>query len=540
MTEERESEPGTDDDSPTMKRGGRPAGQPDAGQRSSGERPAAALGREGGPAVARRLLPLVLLAAGYTAYFWSDPIGGDAWSPFGGTPVSGDSGSYLEPGSEAGAGYPLFLDLVAALFGTPAAAPRVQLVLAAAAILFLGAAVSVAWAAPRLAFGLTAALFAASAVPRFHAYLLSEALFVPLLGAMLGGLVLAARRLSWPPVAFAASMCGLAIAARPAGAVLLPVWPLAAWLLWRASAGQRGRLAAAALLPLALPFLLEARAWARAEGDLVGQHLFAKALLIPSEPPPSGDAAVDAVFAAAREATAPLRKMVSAAPDPALRSVLLRRSERTAQHLRYLGLEEQVGALAEVRGTGAGPLVGAPGRSALLAAPTEWAANAATHFFALFAHPTIHTESFAREFAARTADPGVAGAYPGSRIEAPLPRTHRLRPLFVGLARVLGGAVFLVSAAALLLAAGKRLFRPAEVVEPPLVAAALAALSVLSYYLAVSILNFATIRYAAALWGAAILCGFAILCFLLPRIVGAARGGTGRPPSPPPGPDRSR
>lgn len=518
-----------------MKRGARPAGQPDAPGRSEGRSVGARR-----PAGLRRLLPPALLAAGYLAYFWSDPIGGDAWSPFGATMVSGDSGSYLEPGSEAGAGYPLFLDLVAAVFGSAEAAPRVQLVLAAAALLFLGAAVSAAWAAPRLAFGLTAALFAASAVPRFHAYLLSEALFVPLLGVMLGALVLAARRLSWPPVALAATMCGLAIAARPAGAVLLPVWPFSAWLLWRASAGQRGRLAAAALLPLAFPFLLEARAWARAEGDLVGEHLFAKALLIPSEPPPSGDAAVDALFVAAREATAPLRAMVSAAPDPALRSVLLRRAERTAQHLRYLGLEERVGALAEARGAGAGALVGARGRSALLSAPTEWAANAATHFFALFTHPTIHTESFAREFAARAAGPGVAGAYPGSRIEAALPRTHRLRPLSVALNRALGGAVFLVSAAALLLAAGQRLFRPTGAVEPSLVAAAVAALAVLSYYLAISIFNFATIRYAAALWVAAILCGFATLHFLLPRIVSAARGGPGRRRSSSEGPGRSR
>lgn len=513
-----------------MKGGGRPARPPDARKRS-GERPLAG----GGRLLRRGLPPLVLLAAGYLAYFWSEPVGGGAWSPFGRTMLSADSGSYLDPGAVAGAGYPLFLELVAAVFGGIEAAPRVQLVLAAAAILFLGAAVSAAWGAPRFAFGLTATLFAASAVSRFHAYLLSEALFVPLLGAMLGGMVLAARRLSWPSVAFAASMCGLAIAARPAGAALLPVWPLFAWLLWRPSAGRRGRLAAAALLPLALPFLLESRAWARAGGDIVGGHLFAKALLVPSEPPPSGDAARDAVFAEAREATALMRKMVAAAPGPGLRAVLLRRSERAAQHLHQLGLEKRFGALAEARGADSGALAGAMGRSALLAAPGAWAANAATHFFALFTHPTIHTESFAREFAARTAEPAAARFFPGMQFDAPLPGTHRLGPFLVGGNRALGGAVFLVSVAALLLAAGRRLFRPAAAVEPTLVTAAAAALSVLSHHLAVSITNFATIRYSAALWTAAILCAFATLRFLWPRLVTAARGLAGRRRSSPDG-----
>lgn len=510
-------------DSLPMKRGGRPARPPDAPKRS-GERP---LSGRAGP-LRRGLLPLTLLAGGYLAYFWSEPVGGGAWSPFGRTMVSADSGSYLEPGAGAGAGYPLFLELVAAVFGSAEAAPRVQLVLAAAALLFLGAAVSAAWGAPRFAFGLTAALYAASAVSRFHAYLLSEALFVPLVAAMLGAMVLAARRLSWPWVALAASMCGLAIAARPAGAALLPVWPLFVWLLWRPSAGRRGRLAAAALLPLALPFLLESRAWTRAEGELVGRHLFAKALLIPSEPPPSGDAARDAVFAEAREATASLRRMVAAAPAPVLRAALLRRAERTGQHLHHLGLEERVGALAEARGVDPGSLAGAMGRSALLAAPGAWAANAAAHFFALFIHPTIHTESFAREFAARTAGPAAARFYPGLYLDAPLPRTHRMRPLLVGANRALGGAVFLISAAALLLAAGRRLSRPAAAVEPTLVAAAVAGLSVLSHHLAISIFNFATIRYSAALWTAAILCGFSTLRFLAPRVAAAARGGTGR------------
>ena len=482
----------------------------------------------------RRWWPLLLPAAAYTAYFWSNPIGAGAWSPFGPGMLSGDSASYLDPGPEAGAGYPLFLDFLEAALGGLEAIPRAQLLLMAAAVVFLGASVSRALDAPRLGFGVALAAFAASAVARFHAYLLSEALFVPLLCALLGALLLVLRRPSWPGVALAASLCGLAVATRPPGALLLAVWPFLGFLLWRRAAGQRGRLAAAAALPLAFCFLPEAADWSRVEGDLAGPHLFAKALLIPPEPPATGDPAADGLLAEARDRVAPLREVVSGAPGGALGSLLLRRSERTAQHLRYYGLEDRAERVAAARGLNADALLAALGRTALLAAPGEWAANASRHYAALWMHPTVHTEALAREFRARTAALRDPAAFPGSRVAAPLSPAQAFPGWFVGLVRAAGGAAFLLSTLALFLALGLRL--RTGVVPLPLAGAAVAALSVHAYFLTAAVLNFATMRYASAMWIPEAVCGLLFLGWASPRI-GAAlsrrgRDSTGSPAGP--------
>ena len=481
--------------------------------------------RAGGALPRWRWWPLLLPAAAYTAYFWSNPIGAGAWSPFGPGMLSGDSASYLDPGPEAGAGYPLFLDFLEAALGGLEAIPRAQLLLMAAAVVFLGASVS--RDAPRLGFGVALAAFAASAVARFHAYLLSEALFVPLLCALLGALLLVLRRPSWPGVALAASLCGLAVAARPPGALLLAIWPLLGFLLWRRIAGQRGRLAAAAVVPLALCFLPEAAAWSRAEGDLAGTHLFAKALLIPSEPPATGDPTADALLAEARDRAAPLREVVSGAPAGALGSLLLRRSERTAQHLRYYGLRDRAERVAAARGVDAAALLAALGRSALLAAPGEWAANASRHYAALWMHPTVHTEALAREFRGRTAALRDPPAFPGSRVAAPLSPAQAFPGWFVGLVRAAGGAAFLLSTLALLLALGLRL--RSGVVPLPLAGAAVAALSVHAYFLTAAVFNFATMRYASAMWIPEAVCGLLFLGWASPKIGAAVRRGrTGR------------
>ena len=135
-----------------------------------------------------------VMAAAYVAWFWSNPIGGGAWSPFGDDPMYGDAIGYIHFNRYRTAGYPVFLDLVAAVFGSVEAAPRVQLALAAASVWLLAWSAARAAAAPGLAPALALVLFAVSSATRFHAYILSEALFVPLLCVMAGLLALAAAR----------------------------------------------------------------------------------------------------------------------------------------------------------------------------------------------------------------------------------------------------------------------------------------------------------------------------------------------------------
>ena len=70
---------------------------------------------------------LALLAVGYIALHWSDPV-----------TLAPDSGGYLRFSEHRTAGYPLFLRAVETLFGTTDAAQKAQLIIAASAFAFLG------------------------------------------------------------------------------------------------------------------------------------------------------------------------------------------------------------------------------------------------------------------------------------------------------------------------------------------------------------------------------------------------------------------
>ena len=61
---------------------------------------------------------LALLAVGYIAFHWSDPV-----------TLAPDSGGYLRFSEHRTAGYPLFLRAVETLFGTTDAAQKAQLVI---------------------------------------------------------------------------------------------------------------------------------------------------------------------------------------------------------------------------------------------------------------------------------------------------------------------------------------------------------------------------------------------------------------------------
>ena len=477
-----------------------------------------------------------VLALGYAVWSWWNPVGAGAWAPFGPSMVTPDSASYLRLDADprTWAGYPAFLALVVGLFGTPEAVPPIQTAITAASALFLARAAARVSGAPLLAPVAALAVLAPSAASRFDAYLLSEALFVPLLVVALGCAALAAARPTAPRFAAGAACTALAVAVRPAGAALLLVWPALLWLVsGRKAAGRlrrpggRAALAAAVTLPIVAVFVLEGEVWRRAHPGLdhrprsAGAHLFAKALLLPSEPPPSGDPPADELFSEARRRAAPLRALVAGAGDPQLRSVLLRRAETAAQHRRAFGLEERVGALAAERGAAAPEFLGGLGRRALFAAPGDWAANAATHYAALFTRHALHTASFARALARASEGRGRAfdadSPAPGGRLGAPISEDRRFPPWVIAANRAAAAFSFAASLAALGLAGWRRL--SGKPPDPALVLAAAAGFFVHGYFLTVAVFNFATMRYAAAMWPfEALAAGLLLHCLLRGRL----------------------
>ena len=466
----------------------------------------------------------------YTAVFWSNPIGSGSFSPFGETSlVLEESRSYLDFYAGRSAGYPAFLDWAVPRFGGLEGVTRAQLVLTAAAVSFLGFALARAAGAPRFALLLLPGLLAAAAVPRFHAYILSEALFVPLVLGSLGALALFAARPRAVPLAAAAVCSGLAVAVRPSAALLLLAWPLVSWLLWRelgtAGTKRRALLLALGAALLAAGFLWESRAHAGAHGrlaerpNIVHRHLFAKALLIPSAPSSFGDPAVDRFFAEERRYTAPLREFVVRAPDPALRALLLGRAEVALQHRtyrrRFLPHLERLAAGAESRrGVPPGRLAGEIGRAALLAAPGEWAANALRHLVTLWTHASIHRPEFARTLRdyAGTAEP--TPLFREARAAEPAPESRRLPRALWSAHRAAVSTAFAASLLVLGLAVFRRL-GPGASPGPLLTAAAAASVSAHGYFALVAALNFGKMRYSAAMWPLEVVCLWALLAFAL-------------------------
>ena len=477
----------------------------------------------------------------YTALFWSNPIGGGAFSPFGETPlVLEESRSYLDFYAGRSAGYPVFLDLALPRLGGLEGVTRAQLVLTAAALAFLGFALGRAAGAPRFALLLLPGLFAAAAVPRFHAYILSEALFVPLVMGSVGALALFAARPRAAPLAAAALCSGLAVAVRPSGALILLAWPLLFWLLWRdlgaAGPRRRGFLLALAAVSIAAGIVWESRAHTRAHGEIgerpniVHRHLFAKALLIPSAPDSFGDPAVDRFFAEERRYTAPLREFVHRAPDPALRALLLGRAETALQHPTYRRrfrprLERLAAGAESRRDLPPERIAGEIGRAALLAAPGEWGANALRHLVTLWTHASIHSPGFARTFRAYAGTAAPTPLFREARAAAPAPEGRGRSRTLWSAHRAAVVAVFAASLLVVGLAAFRRLGRDGRP-GPLLALAAAASVSAHGYFALIAALNFGKLRYSAAMWPLEVVCLWALLAYALfgrrPRRVPAA------------------
>ena len=462
---------------------------------------------------------LIGLVAGYVALWWNDPIGAHIWSPLGASMMHGDSPSFFlgRPSSRyRWMGYPVFLQAVEAVFGTVGAAPRVQLVLMGAAVLFLCFAVLRALRAPWLALALAASILGLSAVVRFYAYLLSEGLFVPLICALAGVVAQLVRRPTALWAAAGAVLCGLAVVVRPAGIAMLGLWPILAWLLWPRCVGRAGRLAAAVAVPLVVVFAAETVVWRSVHGwagerpSIVDRALFAKAVLAP-EMPGSGtlnDVELAEFLAGARRTTAPLRDLIAAAPEWRMGAIMLRNAESKVEGVSYGLLRDPIRKLAERRRVSADRLLGDVGWPAMLAMPGAWTANAATHWLSLWTYYSINDAAFARRYRAYVeshTDLSNAKLFEDANvIRSP---AVAAKPVAVALlARSAGGVALLCTLITVVAALWQRLRRSSRRVDDGLVVALAGALLTHSYVLVTALFNGALLRFIVVTWPLQALC----------------------------------
>ena len=321
---------------------------------------------------------LGLLALAYVTLNWSHALN-----------LAPDSGGYLQFSEHRTAGYPLFLWAVDTLFGSTDAAPKVQLVIAAAAFAFLGWSIHRASRSPALSLAAVIALLLYPRIADLHDHILTESIFISLLCLMTGSIALVCYRPSWRWVAVSALACGLAITVRPAGLSLLVVWPFLFWLTWRRWRGRRTVMVASVVGPIALCLIGESSAWhayhdAGSRPNLADNHLFAKALIMES-PPLLSDAELAAIVVMGRDVMAPARALIANAPNSYGRARMLAEFEVTAQHETYRGsLSPTVRNLARQRGIEEHRLLAQISRSAMLSDPVAWAGNGISHYLGLW------------------------------------------------------------------------------------------------------------------------------------------------------------
>ena len=333
---------------------------------------------------------LGLLAVGYVTLHWSQPL-----------ILFPDSNGYLQFSGHRTAGYPMFLRAVDALFGSTDAVPKVQLVIAAAAFVFLGWSLHRAFRAPFFCLAAVIALLLYRRIADLHGYILTESIFTSLLCLMMGSIALLCHRPSLRWAAVSALACGLAITVRPAGLSLLAVWPFLFWFIWPRCRRRRVAMAASVVAPIALCVFGESTIWhtyhdSGSRPNLADRHLFAKTLIIEPEPLLS-DPELAAIVAMGRDVMAPARALIANAPSFHARASLLKQFEVTAQHETYRKeFSPAVRKLARQRGVDEYRILAQIARSAMLDEPVAWASNAMTHYLRLwplaFATPASRKE----------------------------------------------------------------------------------------------------------------------------------------------------
>ena len=440
---------------------------------------------------------LILLGVGYVAYHWPNPVG--LWP---------DSGTYLTFNEIRTAGYPVFLDLVISAFGTVDAVPKVQLVIAAAAFAFLGWSLHHAFRSLFCALTPVVLIMLYPQISDLHSYILTESLFVSLLCLLTGCLALVTLRPTWYLAAAAALACGLAITVRPAAVSLLVVWPFLFWLIWRRCDNRRIALVTAVIVPIALCLMVENVLWhvnhdSEFRPNLGDRHLFAKALMIESEPLLS-DPELASILAEGRRVMASGRELISGAPSHYARTRLLVDFEVSAQHSTYWRVFAQdVRAIAQQREIGEYDVLAKMGRPALLSAPAAWLRNALDHYWGLwFPYWAYASPAVLAEYQAYIEDVEPNPLFENRPIfqhkEPPGPALRVLIRLTLGIG-------LLISTLAIGLAAFQ--WMRSRSPDSRLVVAALCGLAVHAHFLLVGLIGVVATRYAGAMGPLLATCG---------------------------------
>ena len=440
---------------------------------------------------------LTLLAVGYVAYYWSNPVG-----------LYRDSNGYLTFSEHRTAGYPVFISLTTALFGAVDAVPKVQLVAASAAFAFLGWSLHRAFRSSFFALTPVVLLMLYPRIGDVHSYILTESLFISLLCLLTGSLALMVRSPTWYLAAATALACGLAITVRPAGISLLIIWPFLLWLIWRRCDSRRVALLTAVIVPIALCLIVENVIWhanhdSESRPNLADRHLFAKALIIEPEPLVP-DPELARVVAEGRRVMAPGRDLIAGAPSHHARTRLLVDFEVTAQHATYRRVfAPDIRAIAQQRGIGEYEVLAQMGRPAMMNAPVAWLRNALSHYRGLwFPYWAYVSPAILIEYQAyiEDAEPNV--------LFADIPILRRIGPAsLMGqiLHRLTMAAGLLASALAMGLAMWQGLRQ--GVPDNRLVVAGLSGLAVHAHFLMVGLLGVGTSRYAGAMAPLLAICG---------------------------------
>ena len=451
-----------------------------------------------------RTFDIVLLAltVAHVAWFWSNPQG----FPL----IRGDSHTYLNFDPDRTAGYPVFVKAIVAVFGAVEAVPKVQIVLSAVAAAFLGWCLHRAFRTPVAALVPLCLPIAWREFAQYQAAIHTESLFVSLLSVMLGALVLLVTRPTWRRAAVSALACGLAITVRPAGLSLLPIWPIALWLIRERCKGRRTSMAAAVAVPIVLCLLSESLIWRVEHGSGIRPtradlHLYGKAILTgPALTAPA--AALPGFVAEDRRLAAPLRDLIAAAPDFRTRIFLLVLAEhRIHETADYRIFYSEEGNWKEPRRFHADVyrIARRIGWASVAADPFAWASNGLAHYWGYWTARTSYPPDFFRRFHASIEplmDHPYFNRFDGEHM--PTPRAEdNLRQVMVCLL-----LASLASTGLVLWQIWRRMRRGSPPPDDLLVVACLCGLLVHGHFLVVGLFGISLMRYAFTMWPAVFLC----------------------------------
>lgn len=484
-----------------------------------------------------RITPWILLAMSmcFVAANWFDGRAFSFMKSFYSTPLEfntpigqPDRIQYLDFLDNAAAGYPVFLDLVEAILGSPLAALKVQLILLGIAVLFLSWSVFRVFRSSYLAVTLALFVFALCSLARFDAQIMTEALFLGLVCSMLGVMTLLVASPSVRLIVIGGVLCGLAIAVRPAGYSMLPIWPVLLWLIWNRYDGRKWKLVVALVAPLTLCGLVESAIWHHSHDGSMGRttpanlHFFSKMLMADSEPvlqeKYAHDRDIRNFVSEMREIAEPFRVTVMYAPSWQSRAILLEQLEikseiqtlfKSTKLATIKGLEWRTNSAGQMN-----PMLGEIGLFSLLRTPRQWLLNASIHYYALWRNYRVYDLEMAEIHASYVRR--MFGKFGESLVRNPTAFAN-LNPKLVWAVKsneIFSIMSFLVSLLALAGAACKGGKCGALRLDNALAMSAISALLVHGHYIMIGVFGAAQMRYAMVMWPFQVFCGLLFLYWL--------------------------